>query len=87
MTGSESLDCKAPEQLRYETQTTKASDMFRLGCVLYFCITGGCHPFGDDPNQRIERILQNKVNLSRVEDNLEAFDLLSLLLSPNPKLR
>ena len=61
--------------------------MFSLGSVLYFCITGGCHPFGDDPNQRSESILQNKVNLSQVEDIPEAFDLISLLLSPNPESR
>ena len=87
MTGSDSFGWKAPEQLLYNTQTTKASDMFSLGCVLYFCITGGCHPSGDDPNQRSESILKNKVNLSQVEDMPEAFDLISLLLTPKPELR
>ena len=86
MIGTDSLGWKAPEQLLNSIET-KASDMFSFGCVLNFCITGGCHPFGDDPNQRIESILYNKVNLSQVEDDPEAFDLISRLLSPKPELR
>ena len=61
--------------------------MFTFGCVLYFCITGGYHPFGDTPDQCIHNIVANKMNISRVEDIPDAYHLISLLLSPEPELR
>ena len=80
------MEWKAPEQIIYNTQT-KASDMFTFGCVLYFCITGGYHPFGDTPDQCIHNIVANKMNISRVEDIPDAYHFISLLLSPEPESR
>ncbi|KAG7026700.1 Serine/threonine-protein kinase/endoribonuclease IRE1a, partial [Cucurbita argyrosperma subsp. argyrosperma] len=76
---------QAPEQLLQGRQT-RAVDLFSLGCVLFFCITGGRHPFGD----RLERdinIVKNQMNLFLVESIPEALDLISQLLNPNPCLR
>ncbi|XP_057958647.1 serine/threonine-protein kinase/endoribonuclease IRE1a isoform X3 [Malania oleifera] len=84
-TGDGSSGWQAPEQLRRRRQT-RAVDMFSLGSVLFFCITGGRHPFGD----RVERdynILNNKVDLFLVEYIPEAMDLFYGLLDPNPKVR
>ncbi|RZC71426.1 hypothetical protein C5167_034613 [Papaver somniferum] len=56
------------------------------GCVLFFCITGGKHPFGD----RLERdinIVRNRVDLFMVEHIPEAVDLLSRLLDSDPEAR
>ena len=61
--------------------------MFTFGCILYFCITKGCHPFGDTPDQRLQNIMANKVNISRAKDYPDAYHLISLLLDPEPKLR
>ena len=83
---SSSLEWKAPEQILSKTQT-KASDMFTFGCILYFCVTKGCHPFGDTPDQRIQNIMANKVNISRAKDFPDAYHLISLLLNPKPELR
>ncbi|KAL5754249.1 hypothetical protein ACOSP7_022469 [Xanthoceras sorbifolium] len=84
-TGSGSSGWQAPEQLLHGRQT-RAVDLFSLGCVLYFCITGGRHPFGD----RLERdinIAKNQMNLFLVECIPEAKDLISHLLNPDPQLR
>ncbi|KAE9450202.1 hypothetical protein C3L33_17889, partial [Rhododendron williamsianum] len=63
---------QAPEQLLHGRQT-RAVDMFSLGCVLFYCITGGRHPFGD----RLERdinIVKSKADLFLVEYIPEAVD-------------
>ncbi|EXB95113.1 Serine/threonine-protein kinase/endoribonuclease IRE1 [Morus notabilis] len=76
---------QAPEQLLHGRQT-RAVDLFSLGCVLFFCITGGRHPFGD----RLERdinIVKNQMDLFLLEDIPEAIDLISHLLNPDPELR
>lgn len=61
-------------------------DLFSLGCVLFFCITGGRHPFGD----RLERdinIVKNQMDLFLVEYIPEALELISRLLNRDPELR
>lgn len=83
--GCGSSGWQAPEQLLHGRQT-RAVDLFSLGCVLFFCITGGQHPFGD----RLERdinITKNQVDLFLLECIPEAEDLISRLLNPDPQLR
>ncbi|KAL5557362.1 hypothetical protein UlMin_039598 [Ulmus minor] len=85
VTGCGSSGWQAPEQLLQGRQT-RAVDLFTLGCVLFFCITGGRHPFGD----RLERdvnIVKNQVDLFLVEFIPEAVHIISRLLNPNPELR
>ncbi|CAM8986686.1 unnamed protein product [Rhodiola kirilowii] len=84
-TGCGSSGWQAPEQLLQGRQT-RAVDVFSLGCVLFFCITGGRHPFGD----RLERdinIVKNKADLFSVDHIPEAVHLFLQLLDPDPKLR
>uniref|UniRef100_A0A2N9GUT4 non-specific serine/threonine protein kinase n=1 Tax=Fagus sylvatica TaxID=28930 RepID=A0A2N9GUT4_FAGSY len=76
---------QAPEQLLHERET-RAVDSFSLGCFLFFCITGGRHPFGDSL-ARDNNIVKNQMDLFLVEHIPEAWDLISCLLNPNPKLR
>jgi len=45
----------APEMLNGE-RTTCAVDIFSLGCVFYYVLSGGKHPFGD-PLRRQANIL------------------------------
>ncbi|KAM3304407.1 serine/threonine-protein kinase/endoribonuclease IRE1a [Capsicum chacoense] len=84
-TGSGSSGWQAPEQLRHERQT-RAVDIFSLGCVLFFCITGGKHPYGDS-FERDVNIVNNQKDLFLIENIPEAADLISALLHPNPELR
>ena len=62
-------------------------DLFSLGCVLFYCITGGKHPFGHyyerDGNIRKEK----QPDLSSIKDFPEAFDLISSLLQFDLKNR
>lgn len=76
---------QAPEQLRHERQT-RAVDIFSLGCLLFFCITGGKHPYGES-FERDVNILNGRKDLFLVESIPEAVDLLSHLLDPNPDMR
>lgn len=76
---------QAPEQLQHGRQT-RAVDMFALGCVIFFCISGGRHPFGP----RFERdvnIVRGISDLFAVEHIPEAVHLLQALLSPKAEDR
>lgn len=83
--GCGSSGWQAPEQLLHERQT-RAVDLFSLGCVLFFCITGGRHPFGDSLERDVN-IVNNKMNLLLVDNIPEVVDLICRLLNPNPGLR
>ncbi|XP_043709124.1 serine/threonine-protein kinase/endoribonuclease IRE1a-like [Telopea speciosissima] len=84
-TGSGTSGWQAPEQLLRGRQT-HAVDLFTLGCILFFCITGGRHPFGDHIERNVN-IKNNKMDLFLVEHIPEATDLLFRLLDPDPSLR
>ncbi|GFQ06756.1 serine/threonine-protein kinase/endoribonuclease ire1a [Phtheirospermum japonicum] len=84
-TGCGSSGWQAPEQLLHGRQT-RAVDLFSLGCVLFYCLTGGRHPFGG----RLERdvnIVKSKIDLFLVEHIPEAVDLLLQLLDSNAEMR
>lgn len=83
--GCGSSGWQAPEQLLLGRQT-RAVDLFSLGCVLFFCITLGKHPFGNHLERDIN-VVNNRVNLFLVEHIPEAVDLISCLLNPEPELR
>ncbi|XP_048139631.1 serine/threonine-protein kinase/endoribonuclease IRE1a-like [Rhodamnia argentea] len=76
---------KASEQL-CPAQQPSSVDAFGLGCILFFCVTGGRHPFGDslkgDSNTG-----ENTMYLSPVEFMPEAADLFARLLNRDPNLR
>ncbi|KAK9740184.1 hypothetical protein RND81_03G017200 [Saponaria officinalis] len=84
-TGAGSSGWRAPEQILHGRQT-RAVDLFSLGCVLFFCLTGGKHPFGD-VFERDANIVKNRLDLFLVEHVPEAVDLIVHLLDPNPDLR
>ncbi|XP_071701769.1 serine/threonine-protein kinase/endoribonuclease IRE1a-like [Rutidosis leptorrhynchoides] len=85
-TVSGSSGWKAPEQLLSGRQT-QSMDMFSLGCVLFYCITCGKHPFGGEPHERDFKVSKNKVNLILLKQIPEATDLITKLLNPDSKLR
>ncbi|CAN8271260.1 unnamed protein product [Cochlearia groenlandica] len=84
-TGCGSSGWQAPEQLLQGRQT-RAVDMFSLGCVFFYSITGCKHPFGDELERDVN-IVKNKADLFPLDRFPEAFELISRLLNSNPDLR
>lgn len=74
------------------THKTQKVDIFSLGCVFYFLMSHGEHPFGN----RLERdmnILNGKyslklVNPDLVQERKEEFEhMISMMIKSDPKLR
>ncbi|XP_062189270.1 serine/threonine-protein kinase/endoribonuclease IRE1-like [Phragmites australis] len=84
-TGIGSSGWQAPEQLRHGRQT-RAMDLFSLGCLIFYCITKGKHPFGEY-YERDMNIVNNHFDLFVVDYIPEAVHLISQLLLPNPEMR
>jgi len=87
----------APEMYNSEYFDCKA-DIFPLGCVFGYTLTGGKHPFGDDPYKRIKRIYNNQgdgtmvlkaddLNTLQSDNRSAAFELIESLLNRDPKDR
>ncbi|KAF7849481.1 hypothetical protein BT93_L0739 [Corymbia citriodora subsp. variegata] len=85
-TGCGTTGWRAPELLAHGGRQTVAMDLFSLGCVLFFCVTCGGHPFGKII-ERDTNIASDNIDLSSVEKLPEAHDLFSHLLSSDPILR
>ncbi|MCJ1227526.1 bifunctional endoribonuclease/protein kinase ire1 [Toensbergia leucococca] len=73
-------------------RATRAIDIFSLGCVFYYVLTGGNHPFDKDGKYmreaNIVKGLYNIDDLSSLGDyQWEAKDLISSMLSHNPRSR
>ncbi|KAL1616322.1 bifunctional endoribonuclease/protein kinase ire1 [Diplodia seriata] len=74
------------------TQGVKRSvDIFSLGCVFFYVLTNGSHPFDDEEGWmqiRELNIKKNKFNFSKLEylgdDSEEPIHLISRMLSNNP---
>ena len=67
------------------TKLTRSVDIFALGCLYYYVLTNGLHPFGE----RLERdfnIVKNAKNLGGLErfgeEGAEGVDLITKMLSP-----
>lgn len=68
---------------------TKAIDIFSLGCVFFYILTGGNHPFGDR-YLREGNIIRGEYDVSllnRYNDAEELKHLIGLMIDHNPKTR
>jgi serine/threonine-protein kinase/endoribonuclease IRE1 len=72
------------------TRLTKSVDIFALGCLYYYTLSGGDHPYGG-PFDREANILKNEKSLDWLdnlgEEGAEAVDLITQMLHPNPRER
>ncbi|XP_003699825.1 serine/threonine-protein kinase/endoribonuclease Ire1 isoform X2 [Megachile rotundata] len=81
----------APEMLN-GSRTTCAVDIFSLGCVFYYVLSDGKHPFGD-PLRRQANILGGESDLSALHDGISQSDkelalvLIKAMISSNPSER
>ncbi|KAJ9102214.1 hypothetical protein QFC20_005043 [Naganishia adeliensis] len=84
--GPKRFDTQKPKHGRL----TRAVDLFALGCVYYYVITSGGHPYGGRYD-RDRNIIRDEKDLSALdsygEDGFEAKALISKLLSPDAEQR
>ncbi|CAN1222762.1 Serine/threonine-protein kinase/endoribonuclease IRE1a [Linum grandiflorum] len=81
-TGYGTLGWQAPEIL-LQGQHMHVGDLCSLGCVMFYCMTGGKHLFGDDDVLQNLNIMTDRKDLFLIQHVPEAFDLLSSLLDPD----
>ena len=69
---------------------TRSIDIFSLGCIFYYVLTGGEHPFGGR-YEREMNILQGKLSLESLdglgEEAVEAQDLITKMVATDPRQR
>lgn len=69
---------------------TKAVDIFSAGCVFYYIVSGGEHPFGDRYEREVN-ILRGNYRLDKLvgmgEEGVEAADLIAAMIARNYKER
>ncbi|KAI9274717.1 kinase-like domain-containing protein [Phascolomyces articulosus] len=72
------------------SKATRAIDIFSAGCVFYYVLSGGDHPFGDRFS-RESNILKSDHSLTKLEsmgeDGVEAMDLIEHMISNEPRSR
>ena len=61
----------APEFLHGESKYSYSGDIYPLGLIFAFTLSGGLHPFGEDAKTRNEAIRNGKTMLSDVENELK----------------
>ena len=90
LSGSKSwLPLEAHEEFSY----TAAMDLFSLGCLFSFTLSGGRHPYGDSEQNRICRIKKREPmtltvhHLKNVKNAAGVFQLICSLLSVDPTER
>ncbi|KAM3718507.1 Serine/threonine-protein kinase/endoribonuclease ire-1 [Dirofilaria immitis] len=78
----------APEALISDASVTCAVDVFSLGCIYYYVLTNGSHPFGD-MLKRQANIMQGEYSLKLLSTagNLMAVSLIETMLRRDPLLR
>lgn len=81
--GIGTIGWRAPEVLRGQRQT-KAVDIFSAGCVFYYLLSAGHHPFGQNAYERDSNILDWKVDFSHLDQHPEAHDLVAHMVVENP---
>ncbi|KAI8083052.1 uncharacterized protein BX664DRAFT_317049 [Halteromyces radiatus] len=71
-------------------KATRAIDIFSTGCIFYYVLSNGDHPFGNRFG-RESNILKGDYDISKLEtmgeDGIEAMDLIDAMISTNPRSR
>lgn len=83
----------SPEQLKSgptAINLTTAVDVFTLGCLFYYVLTGGQHPFGSLPYFRDQRIMAGQHDLSALTEHrlvTAATELVESMIQRSPDQR
>ena len=78
-------------RFRNGARLTKAVDLFALGCLYFWVLMGGEHPFGEAYDRESNIVKGEAVNMGHLDilgaERCEAKDLIGRLLSVDPKER
>jgi len=73
----------APEMLLGHRSTTCQVDLFSMGCVYFYMLTKGRHPFGENFHRQAN-ILSSRFNLDLLNQQILHQSLIQKMLSPEP---
>ena len=82
-----------PAEAHFETLFTAEMDLYALGLLFGFSLSKGCHPFGEDKDERVVKMKKSKpmtlaVNqLVNATDPEKVFHLITRMLSSVPRAR
>ncbi|XP_020626094.1 serine/threonine-protein kinase/endoribonuclease IRE1-like [Orbicella faveolata] len=79
----------APEMFKPDNKMNRSVDIFSSGCVFYYVLSGGRHPFGDQ-YRRQANILAGDYDMEKIINSelvTEARDLMKMMLNPCPSER
>ncbi|KAI8340481.1 kinase-like domain-containing protein [Chlamydoabsidia padenii] len=86
---SSSGNGKDPNQIS-RVKATRSIDIFSAGCIFYYVLSNGDHPFGNRFG-RESNILNGDYDISKLEDmgedGMEAMDLIDSMINANPRSR
>jgi serine/threonine protein kinase len=72
---------------RYSFKQSYAVDVFSLGCVYYYVLTTGDHPFGE-PLKRQSSIVNGEHNLEKLKSDPQGvYELINLMVSSDANMR
>ena len=72
------------QEMRLECGITSKVDMFSYGCLLFWALTGGKHPFGE--MCRESKIMRSEYDLSELKGHI-AYPLIKKLIHDDPQKR
>jgi serine/threonine-protein kinase/endoribonuclease IRE1 len=77
----------SPLDMAVHSRTSRAVDIFSLGCIFYAALVPGSHPFGEW-YEREANIMHNRPNMEALKElSPDAYDLVSSMVQRNPSLR
>eukprot|EP00761_Pharyngomonas_kirbyi_P010425 gb/GECH01010445.1/.p1 GENE.gb/GECH01010445.1/~~gb/GECH01010445.1/.p1 ORF type:complete len:1492 (+),score=302.25 gb/GECH01010445.1/:1-4476(+) len=83
---SGSIGWQPREVILSGSRRTRTVDIFSLGCVIYYILSNGEHPFGTR-FEREKNILQGKYSLDHIASDALAQDLVAKMIATNPERR
>uniref|UniRef100_A0AC35U5D9 Endoribonuclease n=1 Tax=Rhabditophanes sp. KR3021 TaxID=114890 RepID=A0AC35U5D9_9BILA len=78
---------KAPEMEMKNGSVTVAVDIFALGCIYYFVLSKGRHPFGEGNVRQNNIMKKSKGDLSLIKDNELSVHLIESMIQYTPSFR
>lgn len=89
--GAEGAEGEEARRANGHARLTKAVDLFALGCLYFWVLMSGQHPFGERYNRESNIVKGDIVNMGSLEilgeEGVEAQELIGRLLSNDPALR